>query len=227
MLPSYLVAQLQPSQCMVEVKDAISKLNTLPDFDQGIGVRMEYASNNKIQTQEKIEVFNEEVKYIFKKRKVFVQSKGNLIFQDEHHMVSVLPEQQLIYLSNRQVDGYYENLFKNAAVIQDSVLNNATVVLCESMDNDYKKIALEPAEAYREVMGISRLWFIIDTDKNIKEMTLRYNKGRVREVELELRHVDMKYTGNAFVGTALSQVMASGKLINKYQNYKVLDLRKQ
>lgn len=156
------------------------------------------------------------------------------IYKDSKSMASINKEEHVIYLSNAVTSDWKKIQTEAFSILHDTLLNKAKVTGCQtSCPPEQNKVFVDKVditfpEKYIQMMGIESISYWIESkSKKITRCLISYRNHPmgIHSVDFAIKEYDDNYKGVAYDGDALSKVMRNNKVIAKYKDYQVKDIR--
>jgi len=237
----YVSAQGDGSNCMELVKTTYKKLNERSTLSLNV-FYMDYSMSMNVDpnlTERDRSAYSTRVKLYANSEKSYLISESIEVYQDQHHTLSILKEEKLIYVSEFIGLEAKRSKVSHLGFLQDTLFDLSKVVSCEEVGSEwlaqssdlvkrYKKIRMELNSSGKNLFNTDALTFYIDSEnKTIKRVIIEYAESHnMKNLIVTFNEIKYDYSTDKLDAEAISIALSSdNKLRLKYKDYTLVDTR--
>lgn len=152
-------------------------------------------------------------------------------YQDEENAFAVLPQRKVIVWSNGGKLPDAKSNMEMVTQLQDTLVSLSNVVSCnESVENGraMKVLTMTPYKKAMDIFKVNKIEYSIDPNaKRIERVKTYYQPGEdIVMRSITYHELDLNYNKTNLAKSVYHEIFhASGKLLDKYKGYQVIDNR--
>lgn len=207
----------------------------MPPLSEQSGWLMRYTIT--MVQRENNETKNVETELLMNANKMAMQSSEMEVYQDEKHLVTVIPSEKKIYLADRPSDKESKNTAQTLSMFRDTLLfSRCAIRECQDIrenNKSLKRIVLVLKPEFKVTMQkrypVESIELLIDTRTNTPYRYTTYftDKYTLTSLTLAFHKVDFQTTTDKLSFRAGEKYLTSNqKLRPAYNSYTVIDVRK-
>lgn len=172
----------------------------------------------------------ERFKMYGRNEKSAIVSPNYNIYQDDSMVVSIMKEQNTVFVAHRPNTPTAAKQVENMFQAQDTLLNSMDDIACSQVQENGKtlsKYVIKPNLSIRKKYKISHYEIWVETGATtMKRSLIHYASGPLKTYEIIIHEYKDQYSQSVFEGAARNIVFAQNGLKPKYKNYKLVDATK-
>lgn len=226
------VPAISSQQCLKDVRNVFQILNFPKAGKSDKAYFIEFTSITTMRDTTNVKNISLTTSMLVSGSTMRVKSSEMDIYQDTKHIVVISPKQKTVLIRNYSPVEDQRSAMGKILFLQDTVFNSCIVRSCKSIKSEdgstAKEVQLELKKGYFPAFSFNALTVIIDPVKQmLKKATVYYTPLQpIQSISVIYHTINYNYPIPKDVAKpALSFVLQGNKLLPKYSQYRLIDVR--